>query len=92
MRVTLHQFPFSHYNEKVRWTLVLKQVPHERISYLPGPHRGPIRKLSGQTQTPVIDWDGEIYAGSTIIMRRVEKAVPEPVLFPGSHGAGCSPS
>lgn len=87
MSVTLHQFPFSHFNEKVRWTLALKQIPHERISYLPGPHMGPIRRLSGQTQTPVVDWGGEIWAGSTDIMKRIEKVVPEPHLFPDGHSA-----
>lgn len=35
--ITLHPFPASHYNEKARWALDLKAVPHDRVSLLPGP-------------------------------------------------------
>lgn len=87
MRITLHQFPYSHYNEKARWALALKQIPHERVNYLPGPHMRAIRKLSGQNKTPVLDWDGEIIAGSTAILRHIDKAAPEPPLFPERHAA-----
>ena len=37
--VTLHQFRYSHFNEKVRWALDFKGIAHERVSELPGPHR-----------------------------------------------------
>jgi hypothetical protein len=35
----LIQFRYSPYNEKVRWALDFKRVPHVRRSLLPGPHR-----------------------------------------------------
>ena len=31
--ITLHQFLYSHFNEKARWALAFKGVPHERRSY-----------------------------------------------------------
>jgi glutathione S-transferase len=54
----LLQFRYSPYNEKVRWALDLKRVPHRRTSLLPGPHMGRVRKLTGRTQTPVLVPDG----------------------------------
>ena len=59
MKVVLHQFAYSHYNEKVRWALDYKKLPHDRINYLPGPHMGAIKKMTGQTSTPVLEIDGE---------------------------------
>src|SRR6185503_21320125 len=34
----LWQFRFSHFNEKARWALDWKRVPHTRSSLLPGWH------------------------------------------------------
>lgn len=81
----LHQFPSSHFNEKARWGLDWKQVPHERIHYLPGPHVPSIRKLSGQTQTPVMVIDGKVVAGSAQILDALEQAFPEPALYPADR-------
>jgi glutathione S-transferase len=53
-RVVLHQFVASHYNEKARWALDWKGVAHRRITYFPGPHALAMRRLSGQTATPVL--------------------------------------
>jgi len=83
MSVTLHQFPFSHFNEKARWALAYKDVDYERQSYLPGPHMPQIKKLSGQPQTPVLDWQGDIVAGSAAIIDRLEAEISEKPLYPG---------
>ncbi|XOV86798.1 MAG: glutathione S-transferase family protein [Pseudomonadota bacterium] len=83
VKVVLHQFQFSHFNEKVRWALAHKGVLHDRKSYLPGPHMPSIRRLSGQTSTPVMEWDGTVIAGSARIIEFLEKQVPTPILFPG---------
>jgi hypothetical protein len=45
--VELLQFRHSPYNEKVRWALDLKRVPHRRRSLLPGPHLRTVRRLAG---------------------------------------------
>ncbi|MCA9716425.1 MAG: glutathione S-transferase family protein [Myxococcales bacterium] len=78
----LHQLPLSHYNEKVRWALDFKRVPHERTTYLPGPHMGPIKRLTGATQTPVLVIDGRALAGSAAILDALERRHPEPALLP----------
>lgn len=82
MDVCLHQFLYSHFNEKARWALAYKRVPHRRQSYLPGPHIPKLRRLSGQTQTPVLTLDDEVVAGSAAIIDRLERDHPEPALYP----------
>ncbi len=79
---TLHQFRFSHFNEKVRWVLDHKRVPHHRHSYLPGMHILPMLRRTGQKQLPV--WcDGALtLPGSAAIIDHLERQHPEPALLP----------
>jgi len=87
MPIVLYQFEFSHFNDKARWALDWKGVPHERRSLLPGLHAPTIQRLSGQSQTPVLDVEGEIVAGSAAIIDRLEKNHPEPALYPADPAA-----
>lgn len=80
--LVLHQFRASHFNDKARWALAHKGLPHRRISYLPGPHQVPIRKLSGQTSTPVLVMAGNVFAGSAQIIDALEGAFPDNPLYP----------
>lgn len=81
-QITLHQFLYSHFNEKARWALDFKGIEHQRRSYLPGPHIPKINRLSGQRQTPVLEVDGQIITGSAAIIDLLESRVPEPALYP----------
>ena len=45
--IELLQVRHSPYNEKVRWALDAKRVPHRRRSLLPGPHMGGVTTLTG---------------------------------------------
>ena len=80
--IELLQFRHSPYNEKVRWALDLKRVPHRRRSLLPGPHMAKVKKLTGQTATPVLINDGEVITGSARILDWLEGQHPEPRLMP----------
>ncbi|MBL8480002.1 MAG: glutathione S-transferase [Sterolibacteriaceae bacterium] len=81
--IELLQFRHSPYNEKVRWALDLKRVPHRRRSLLPGPHMGVVKKLTGRTQTPVLVLDdGSAIAGSGRILDWLEQRHPAPRLTP----------
>ena len=80
--IELFQFSGSHFNEKARWGLDLKGVPHERISLMPGPHMRTMKKLTGATQTPALRDHGEVVPGSTAILEHLERRYPEPALFP----------
>lgn len=80
--IELHQFSHSHFNEKVRWTLDYKNLPHVRICYIPGPHAPQIRRLSGQTETPVLRFEGRTVNGSARIIDLLEQRFPSPALYP----------
>jgi len=77
----LHQFRFSHYNEKARWTLDHKRVAHRRRAYLPGMHIVPLFLLSGQRQVPVLRDGAADVAGSTAIVDHLERTRPDPPLY-----------
>ncbi len=79
----LFQFRYSHYNEKIRWALDYKGLPHRRTDLLPGPHRNLVRKLTGQTQTPVLRMNGEYVHDSAWIIERLELIFKDvPSLYP----------
>jgi glutathione S-transferase len=85
--IELHQFSLSHYNEKVRWTLDYKGIAHVRICYIPGPHIPYIRRLTGQTETPVLRIDGQAVHGSATIIDLLERRFPAPALYPADPAA-----
>lgn len=81
--IDLFHFTSSHFNEKARWTLELKGVPHQRISLLPGPHLWTMRKLTpGNSAVPVLRDSGQVIAGSAQIIEHLEARFPEPTLHP----------
>jgi len=85
--IELHQFSHSHYNEKVRWALDYKRIPHVRINYLPGPHVPQIRRMTGQTEVPVLRIDGRVVHGSATIIDLIEQRFPSPPLYPADAAA-----
>src|SRR5438093_11327095 len=81
-RPVLWQFTYSHFNEKARWALDFKRVPHVRRSLLPGPHGVKIRRMTGQTAVPVLELDGRVTHDSSRIIAAPEEALPDPPLYP----------
>jgi len=80
--IELLQFRHSPYNEKVRWALDLKRVPHRRRSLLPGPHLATVRRLTGRTTTPVLLHDGQPIDGSARIIEWLDARYAVPALLP----------
>jgi glutathione S-transferase len=78
----LLHFRVSHYNEKVRWALDHKRLPHRREALVPGFHVPRVRLLTGQNKVPVLVLDGEPICGSASIIERLERLQPDPPLFP----------
>jgi glutathione S-transferase len=72
----------SHYNEKARWALDYKRVPHVRRAAVPGRHQALARKLSGGSTLPVLLLDGRAIADSTRIIAALQREHPEPPLYP----------
>ena len=81
----LWHFPISHFNEKVRWALDYKGIPHVRralfLDYIP-------RALwkTGQLSLPILLLDGKGIADSTRIIAELERRHPEPPLHPRAEG------
>lgn len=78
----LIQFHSSHFNEKARWGLDWKRLPHVRTSLLPGPHAPRVRRLTGGTQLPVLRVGARVVAGSAAILSELDRLQPEPRLAP----------
>ncbi len=72
----------SHYNEKARWALDYKGLPHVRKAVEAGRHQKVAEKLSGGKTLPVLQLDGKVLGDSTEIIAELERARPEPALFP----------
>ena len=79
----LWQLQLSHYNEKVRWALDYKRIPHVRRSLLPGIHLVVAQRLTGTGDTtPVMTIDGRSIGDSTAIIAALEERWPQPPLYP----------
>jgi glutathione S-transferase len=76
----------SHYNEKARWALDHKRIPHVRRAAIPGLHHRVAAKLTGGTTLPVLVLGGEAIGDSTRIIEALEKRRPEPRLYPADPG------
>jgi len=84
--VVLWHFPISHFNEKVRWTLDLKRIPHRRVAL------GPdylVRALwaTGRPTLPVLFVGKRAIGDSTRIIAAIEELVPEPAVYPRDEAA-----
>jgi len=78
----LWQFTSSHFNEKARWALDFKRVPHVRHSLIPGFHVATVKRMTGKTQVPVLKLAGAAISDSSKIIEALERAYPEPALYP----------
>src|SRR4051812_49810812 len=72
----------SHYNEKARWALDYKRIPHLRHAAIPGRHAKIARRLGGGRTFPVLELDGEAICDSTLIIEALERFEPDPPLYP----------
>jgi glutathione S-transferase len=79
---TLWHLKVSNYNEKARWALDYKGVPHVRRAVIPGRHPALARKISGGSTLPILVLDGRPIGDSTDIIAAVERLSPDPPLYP----------
>jgi glutathione S-transferase len=83
----LWQLKVSHYNEKARWALDYKGIPHRRCSVdADGSHRRIAKDLTGGSTFPVLELDGEAIGDSTAIVAALEDRQPQPPLYPSDPG------
>jgi glutathione S-transferase len=83
-RPVLWQLQISHYNEKVRWALDYKRIPHTRRSMLPGVHQLIVKRKAGIVTSPVLELDGRGIGDSSAILLAIEERWPEPLLIPAN--------
>lgn len=81
-RLTLYQFPISHYCEIVRWALDLKGLPCQTRNLMPGFHIRVIRKFSKSTTVPLLTQGDQVIQGSAAILDYLEALQPQPALNP----------
>jgi glutathione S-transferase len=89
MAITLWHIELSHYNEKARWALDFKGIPHARRVPLPGfGHRVRAAALTrgAHARLPVLDLDGRRIGDSTAIIAALEAYRPDPALYPEDPG------
>src|ERR671931_2293017 len=78
----LWHLEISHYNEKVRWALDYKGVPHVRRAVTPGLQELSARRLRAGRTLPILQLDGRAIGDSTRIIEEIERRWPEPPLYP----------
>lgn len=86
-QIVLHEFLFSNFCEKVRWAFEYKGIHPQKKDYLAFLHMRPIRQLSGQTSVPVVEFGGDVVAGSASILDRLEKESRDRSLYPANDRA-----
>jgi glutathione S-transferase len=82
----LWQFTSSHFNEKARWALDFKRLPHIRHSLIPGFHVATVKRMTGKTHVPVLKLNGVAISDSSRIIEALERAYPDPALYPADPG------
>jgi glutathione S-transferase len=80
----LHHLKVSHYNEKVRWALDYKGIPHIRRAATPGRHSKLAMELTGGSSDtfPVLVENGYAIGDSSRIIAHLEDRYPNPPLYP----------
>jgi glutathione S-transferase len=78
----LYHLEISHYNEKARWALDFKQVPHVRKTPPPILHTLWALAMTRRPTFPVLRLNGTAIGDSTRIIEALEHQYPEPPLYP----------
>ncbi len=79
----LHHYDFSNYAEKARLALGFKRLAWRSViipSVAPKPDLTSL--TGGYRRTPVLQIGADIYCDTALIVRELERHVPEPTLFP----------
>lgn len=80
----LHQFPLSHYCEKIRWVLDHKQLSYSVKNQFPGIHLLVNRRLVGRGSVPLLVDGHHAVGNSSDIALYLEDQFPDARLIPSS--------
>jgi glutathione S-transferase len=81
----LYHIEVSHYNEKARWALDYKRIPHVRKAPPPMMHTVWAYAMTRGVTFPVLKLNGSAIGDSTRIIEALERKHPEPALYPSGH-------
>jgi glutathione S-transferase len=81
MDLRVHRIPFSTNVERLALAAAHKGIAVEWVDHDPA-DRSAIRALSGQDFVPVAELDGHVIVDSPVILRELERRVPDPPLWP----------
>jgi glutathione S-transferase len=88
MQPRLWHLQISNFNEKARWALDYKRVPHTRRAVEPGPHMSVAMALTRRSITfPVVQFGDRTVGGSDAIIAELERRYPDPPLYPSDPEA-----
>lgn len=82
----LHQFPRSHFCEKVRWHMDAKGLAYEVRNLFPGAHARINRRLGGQASVPLLIDGPRVVHNSGTIALYLEETYPQRRLLPEDEG------
>jgi glutathione S-transferase len=80
--ITLYQFEFSQFSEKVRLILDYKQLDYKKVEVTPGIGQWELFRLSGQRQVPLLKEGETVIADSTEIAFYLDRKYPEKPIIP----------
>lgn len=78
----LYHIEVSHFNEKVRWALDYKRIPHVRKAPFPMMHTVWAYAMTRGATFPVLKMNGSTIGDSTRIIEALERSHPDPALYP----------
>ncbi len=84
--IILHHYPLSPYAEKARTALGIKRAAWRSVIIpviMPKPDLMPL--TGGYRKTPVMQIGADVYCDTQLILRELERRIPEPSLYPGGN-------
>ena len=81
----LYHLEVSHYNEKARWALDYKRIPHVRKAPPAMMHTIWAYAMTRGITFPVLKLNGDTIGDSTRIIEALERSYPDPALYPSGH-------
>ena len=81
-RPVLWHLAMSHYNEKARWALDWKRIPHTRRATMPAVHVAVAKRLAGTETFPILQIGDEVFADSSEIISALDRRWPARPLLP----------
>jgi glutathione S-transferase len=84
--IILHHYPLSPYAEKARVALGIKKAAWRSVIIpviMPKPDLMPL--TGGYRKTPVMQIGADVYCDTQLIVRELERRIPEPTFYPGGN-------